>query len=389
VKLSSEIALRYLRRRSSHLVSRVSWLAIAGVALGVMALVIAMGLLTGYRDQIQTKLLGANAEVVVFPLTPGGILHPEELAARVRRDGNVRLVSPVIYLQGTASSDEAPDGFSAVVKGVDDARAARTCSIGVDLARRLRVKAGDTVVLTVPDASRRGNALSLRREPFRIDRVFRTNFFEYDSEWVFTRREDARNLAELPGSANVLEVRLVSLDRTAESTARIRDLAGDAFTVTDWRSLNGSLFSALTVQKITLFLLIGLIVAVSTFNIVATLVMSVQEKQRDIGVLAAMGAPPRLPSGVFLRLGLLLGGSGLLLGLAAGSAVCLVITKFRLVSFPPEIAQIYFVSFVPFLLRLRDLAAISAFSLAIILIASYFPARRASRLSIAEALRYE
>jgi ABC-type lipoprotein release transport system permease subunit len=102
-----------------------------------------------------------------------------------------------------------------------------------------------------------------------------------------------------------------------------------------------------------------------------------------------MGAPPRLPSGIFLRLGVLLGGTGLALGLAAGAAICFVITKFQLVSFPPEIAEIYFVSFVPFLLRTRDLAAISVFSLAIIFVASYFPARRASRLRIAEALRYE
>ncbi len=389
MKLSSEIALRYLRRRSSRLVSRVSWLAIAGVALGVMALVIAMGLLSGYRDEIQTKLIGANAEIVVFPLTQGGIPRPDELAARVRKDPDVSSVSPVIYLQGTAASEAAPDGANAIVKGVDDSRAVQTCSIGVDLARRLRVKEGDTVVLTVPDASRRGSALLLKRAAFRIDRVFRTNFFEYDSEWVFVRRDDARRLADLPGGANVLEIRIVSLDRTAESTAKIRELAGDSFSVTDWRSLNGSLFAALTVQKITLFLLIGMIVAVSTFNIVATLVMNVQEKQRDMGVLSAMGAPPRLPAGVFLRLGLLLGGSGLVLGLALGSAVCLVITRFRLVSFPPEVARIYFVSFVPFLLRLRDLAAITVFSLAVILAASYFPARRASRLRFGAALRYE
>ncbi len=382
----------------------MSWLAIAGVALGVMALVVAMGLLTGYRDEIQTKLIGANAEIVVFPLTSGGIADPAALAKRVRRDANVVSTAPVVYLQGTAGSEAVPEGSNAIVKGVDRAGAGAVpvsipappapgglpgCSIGYELANKLRVGKGDTVVLTVPDASRRGSALSLRRKAFRVTQVFRTNFYEYDSEWVFVRRKDASLLSGLSSGANVLEVRLASLDRTAESTAKIRELAGDGFTVTDWRSLNGNLFSALTVQKITLFLVIGLIVAVSTFNIVATLVMNVQEKQRDIGVLAAMGAPPRLPSGIFLRLGVLLGGAGVALGLAAGAAICFVITKFHLVSFPPEIAEIYFVSFVPFLLRLRDLAAISGFSLAIILAASYFPARRASRLRIAEALRYE
>ncbi len=405
MNLASEIALRYLRRRSSRLVSRVSWLAIAGVALGVTALVVAMGLLTGYRDEIQAKLIGANAEIVIFPLTPGGIAHPEALADRVRRAPNVVSTAAVIYLQGTAGSEAVPEGSNAIVKGVDRAGAAAAvsvsspaapspgelpgCSVGYELANKLRVGKGETVVLTVPDASRRGSALSLRRKAFRVTQVFRTNFYEYDAEWVFVRREDASLLSGLSSGANVLEVRLDSLDRTAESTVKIRELAGDEFTVTDWRSLNGNLFSALTVQKITLFLVIGLIVAVSTFNIVATLVMNVQEKQRDIGVLSAMGAPPRLPSGIFLRLGVLLGGAGVVLGLAAGATICFVITKFRLVSFPPEIAEIYFVSFVPFLLRVRDLAAISVFSFAIIFAASYFPARRASRLRIAEALRYE
>lgn len=372
-----------------------------------MALVIAMGLLTGYRDEIQSKLIGANAEVVVFPLTSGGIPNPPALAARVRRDPNVKSISPVIYLQGTAGSEAVPEGANAVVKGIDPASAPSGgagaiaspappsegelpgCAIGFDLANRLRVRTGDTIVLTVPDASRRGSAFSLLRRAFRVAQVFRTNFYEYDSEWVFVRREDAALLSGLSNGANVLEVRLLSLAKTSESTAKIRELAGEGFTVTDWRSLNGNLFAALTIQKITLFLLIGLIVAVSTFNIVATLVMNVQEKQRDIGVLSAMGAPPRLPSRIFLRLGLMLGGAGIAIGLAAGALVCLAITKFHLVSFPPEIAEIYFVSFVPFVLRPRDLAAISFFSLAVVFLASYFPARRASRLRIAEALRYE
>jgi lipoprotein-releasing system permease protein len=117
--------------------------------------------------------------------------------------------------------------------------------------------------------------------------------------------------------------------------------------------------------------------------------MNVQEKKRDIGVLSALGAPPRLASAAFLRLGMLLGGSGVALGLAAGTVVCAVLTRFRLVRFPPDVAEIYFVSFVPFEVRLRDVATIAAFSLAVILLAAWFPARRAARIEVAEALRYE
>jgi lipoprotein-releasing system permease protein len=412
LRLASEIALRYFRRRSSRLVSRVSALAIAGVALGVMALVIAMGLLTGYRDEIQSKLIGANADVVIFPLTAAGIEHPDQIEKPLHRFRRVRAVSSVIYWQGTAASENRPDGTSAVVKGIDPAQERAVapvgrvleegdrlfavgadgrpgCAIGADLAARLSLHPGDTVVLTVPDASRRGVALTLRRRPFRVSEIFRTNFFEYDSEWIFVSRDAARSLGRLAAPANVVEVKLDSIDRTAEATGEIRRIVGEGYSVTDWRTLNGSLFSALTIQKITLFLVIGLIVAVSTFNIVATLVMSVQEKKRDIGVFSAIGASPRLASRVFLRLGVLLGGSGVVVGLAAGTAVCAILTRYRLVHFPPDVAEIYFVSFVPFEVRARDLAVIAVFSLAVIAAASFFPARRAARLNIADALRYE
>lgn len=410
--LARELAVRYFRRRSSRLVSRVSALAIGGIALGVTALVIAMGLMTGYRDEIQSKLIGANADVVIFPLVSSGIERPEALAAKLRAVSRVRAVAPVIYWQGTAASEARPDGTNAVVKGIDPEAERRVapvgrlldagsrlfaagpdatpgCAIGADLAARLRVAAGDRVVLTVPDASRRGAAFALRRRPFHVSEVFRTNFYEYDSEWIFVARADAEALARFAAPANVLEVKLDTIERTPEAAAAIREAVGDEYSVTDWRSLNGSLFSALAVQKVTLFLVIGLIVAVSTFNIVATLVMSVQERRRDIGVLSAIGAPPRLASGTFLRLGMLLGGSGVAIGIGAGALACGALTRFRLIRFPPDVAEIYFVSFVPFSVRLVDLAAIAAFALAVIAAAAWFPARRAARIDVVEALRYE
>jgi ABC-type lipoprotein release transport system permease subunit len=153
--------------------------------------------------------------------------------------------------------------------------------------------------------------------------------------------------------------------------------------------MNRGLFSALRVQQTTLFLVIGLIVAVSTFNVVATLVMTVQEKRRDIGILSSLGAEPRFFSRAFLWLGVLLGSAGILTGVAFGSLICWIVTTFRLLRFPPGVAEIYFVSSIPFRVRPLDLAAIVLFSAAAILLASWVPARRAARVDIAEALRYE
>ena len=409
--LALDVAVRYLKSRPSRLVSSVSLLSIAGIALGVAALVVAMGLLSGYREEIRDKLIGANAEVVLFPMTSGGDADPAAVEARVRRVPRVRAVAPVIYQTGVAASAGTPDGVDAVLKGIDpaaergvseldaylpDAGGALTrasdgrpagVAIGHELARVLDVHAGDPITLSVADAA--GGGIAPRIGRFTVSRIFRTNFSEYDTEWVFMDREELRRLSRMPGAANVIEIRLDTTRDTEGATAAIAAAAGNAYSVSDWRSMNGGLFSALAIQQTTLFLVIGLIVAVSTFNIVATLVMTVQEKRRDIGVLTALGAERGFFRRVFLALGVLLGGAGVLAGVAFGVLVCWTMTRFRLLSFPPGVAEIYFVSYIPFLVRAKDLAAIVGFSALAIFVACLAPAWRASRVDIAEALRYE
>ena len=413
--LSLEVALGYLRSRPSKLVSSVSLLSIGGIALGVAALVVAMGLLSGYRSEIQGKLIGANAEVVVFPLSlpSGGYPDIRPLQARLTQIPRVKAVAAVIYQSGVASSEATPDGTDAVLKGVDpaperavsqmdaylpDAERVLTpgspgqppgVAIGVELARRLDAREGDTIALSVPDRATGATRFAPRTGRFRIGRVFKTNFAEYDAEWVFLHREALRRLCRLDAEADVVEIKLDTIRDTDGATRAIEKVAGPGFAITDWRRMNSGLFSALSIQQTTLFLVIGLIVAVSTFNVVSTLVMTVQEKKRDIGVLSALGAEPRFFSRVFLMLGALLGGTGVAAGIVFGWLICRAATVFRLLSFPPGVAEIYFVSFIPFLVRAVDLAAIVGFSALAILLASWVPARRASHINIAEALRYE
>jgi lipoprotein-releasing system permease protein len=413
MSLELELALAYLRSRPSRLVSAVSLLAIGGIALGVAALVVAMGLLSGYKTEIREKLIGANAEVVVYPLTT---VRPEEVEALRRRlagVARVRATAPVIYQSGLAGSAATPDGADAILKGIDPAAEAEVspqmraylpdavaalsatpggtpgAALGAELARRLDVREGDPITLSVPDASGGQPRFVPRTGRFRVGRIFRTNFAEYDSEWVFCDREALRELSRTPGGANVIEVKLdTTRDREAAEGA-IRAAAGGRYSVADTLSMNSSLFKALNLQQFILFLVIGLIVGVSTFNVVATLVMTVQEKKRDIGVLSSLGAEPRFFSRAFLWLGALLGAAGLLAGVAFGSLVCWVSTAFRLLHFPPGVAEIYFVSYIPFRVRLGDLAWIVACSAAVVLIVSWLAARGAARVDIAEALRYE
>ncbi len=191
-------------------------------------------------------------------------------------------------------------------------------AIGHELARKLDAREGDVILLSVADGSGEAARLAPRSGRFRVGRIFRTNFAEYDSEWIFMDREALRRLARLPGQANVVEVSLDDIRATEKAAAAIGAAAGNGYSVSDWRSMNGGLFSALAIQQTTLFLVIGLIVAVSTFNIVATLVMTVQEKKRDIGVLTALGAEAGFFSRVFLSLGAFLGGTGVVVGVLFG-----------------------------------------------------------------------
>src|SRR6266542_254417 len=177
---SLEVALGYLRSRPSKLVSSVSLLSIGGIALGVAALVVAMGLLSGYRSEIQGKLIGANAEVVVFPLSlpSGGYPDIRPLQARLTQIPRVKAVAAVIY------------------------------QTGVELARRLDAREGDTIALSVPDRATGAARFAPRTGRFRIGRVFKTNFAEYDAEWVFLHREALRRLCRLEAEADVVEIKL-------------------------------------------------------------------------------------------------------------------------------------------------------------------------------------
>ncbi|HEY7862446.1 MAG TPA: FtsX-like permease family protein [Thermoanaerobaculia bacterium] len=418
MSLALEIALRYLRARPSRLISSVSLLAIGGIAVGVAALVVAMGLLSGYRHEIREKLIGSNAEVVVFLFSRAETERASEdrvaaIAGKLARVPGVRAVAPVVYQTGIVSSAASPGGVDGTLKGVDpileksvsqiesflpgaETLLARGgpgqppgCAIGEAMARRLDVREGGEIVLAVADQAPGGSRFAPRVGSCRVTRVFRTNFYEYDSEWVFLDREALRRLSRLTLPANVLEISLHTREDVGSVSGAVADAAGPGTSVTDWRAMNSGLFSALAIQQTTLFLVIGLIVAVSTFNVVSTLVMTVQEKKRDIGVLSAMGAEPGLISRVFLAFGGLLGGAGVILGMLLGIVVCWAATEFRLLSFPPGVAEIYFISFLPFLVRPLEVAAIVAFSAAAILAASWLAARRAARVDIAEALRYE
>ncbi|MFN7943276.1 MAG: FtsX-like permease family protein [Thermoanaerobaculia bacterium] len=395
--LAWTLAWRMLSGRRSRLLDSTARAALAAVALGVTALGIAMALMTGYRGEIERKLVAGNAAVIVYPLARGE-QGAAAVRARIAALPGVTRVEPVLYGQGvlSAAGREAEvtlrgaEPGAGPLSGTADALAVDAGGLagvvlGDDLARELAVAAGDRVRLAAFGLVDGRPRFSYRT--LRVAGLFHIGFSEFDRAWAVLDRGVVRALAgEVPLSFEVALADPSLSDAVAED---LRVRLGADFLITDWKSMNHQLFAALALQQWVLFFLIGLIVVVSTFNVASTLMVLVRERMRDLGVLAALGYRPGQMRRVFLLYGAALGAAGTAAGLAAAVAVSWILTRFEIIHFGPEVAAIYLLRSVPFHLAGRDAAAIAAFALVVVLLACWLPARRAARIDPAAALRYE
>lgn len=410
MNLPAFLARRLLGGRERGLLGTVALLAVFGVALGTAALVVAMGLMSGYRNDLAEKLAGTNAEVLAIP---DALRGEDELRPVLSRLPGVVAVARTAFAPGLLLSRDVPEGVDVLVKGLEVPSGLKTTRLlgrageaarrlvrpapgepvpvllGAGLARRLSAEAGTTVVLETATADLSKGIAPPRRTALLVTGVVETGFSEVDDGWAVVPLASFPSLAPPDARQGIWEMKVERPSESDVTVAAAHAALGPSATVLDWKALNRDLFEALAIQQVLLFVVLVLVVAVAAGTIVSTLTVLLAAKTRQVGVLSALGAVPSLIGRTFRLAGLIVGGSGILLGAAFGLLVCFVLTRFRLVRFPPEIARVYYLDWMPFRPEPLHVAAIVGAGLVLVLLASWRPARRAGRLDVSEALRYE
>jgi len=405
-----KVAIRYLTaRRKQAFISVISAISVLGVVVGVMALMVALGLMTGLQRGIRTMILGATSHLGVYRSGGDGVEDYDRVVEAVRTLPGVLGSAPAVYGKGLLSSPAGtPDvvtikgivprlertvtDIAAQIEGGSLDALAKTGDgpapilLGRDLAMKLAVDVGDIVTVLSPEGRLSPVGVIPRATRFQVAGTVRTGLFEFDSEWAYIPLASAQRLFGQEGRASLVEVRLEDIYAVRAAAEAILGRLGDGYLTNDWIQLNQSLFSALWLEKMAIGITIGLIVAVAALNIIATLILMVMEKHKDIGILVSMGASRGAIMRIFMLQGTLIGGAGTLAGALLGWGACRVLDRYKLIQVP---ADVYQISYVPFTLLPSDAAVVVAGALLVCFLATLHPARGAAKLDPAEALRYE
>lgn len=403
------VARRYLfSKRKQAFIYVISLMSVLGVALGVAALVIVLGVYNGLTTDMREKILGANAHGMVLSTLPDGFALDPGVMDRVLATPGVTGATPFIYSEVMLSAGTGVKGL--ILRGIDPVQAPKVLSmlqtikrgsvedlarvdtppgiiLGEELTKRLGLALGSRINLLSPSGQRSTSGFQPRIRPFVVVGIFKTGMYEYDSSLAFLSLDASRDLLGMPKDyLSGIEITVADLFKADEVTAALNSTIGHRFYARSWMDMNANLFAALKLEKIGMFILLAMVVLIGSFSIVATLVMLVMEKTRDIAVMMSMGATRGMIRRIFMYQGVIIGLVGTLLGYALGLGVGFLLKKYQFIKLPENV---YTLDHLPIIITVSDVLIIGAAAMILCFLSTLYPARQASRLKPAEALRYE
>jgi len=403
------IAKRYLAaKRKQAFISVINFVSILGITIGVMALIIALALITGFQEDIQDKILGITSHIIVSGYPGEEIKDYPQLVSKISELEGLKSISPVAYRTVLISGPSRNSG--AVLKGIDFVSEKKYSSwlrklesgeipstgtkregilLGHEMAFSIGAGIGD--VVTVLTASPRLSPIGFfpKSKRFVVKGIFNTGLYEFDTSTALISLEAAQKFFGLENRISNLQIKIENIFQAQKMAEQIKNILPPVVYVTTWMELNKSLFSALKLEKKVLFLTIALIVFVAALNIVASLILMVMEKTRDIGVLKAMGATSQNIKKIFFLQGAMIGMIGTASGVSLGLIWCWLANTFKLIKIPVELRELYQLSFIPFHIKPVDLMMIIGITLLISFLSTLFPSHRASKIDPVIALKYE
>lgn len=407
------VGLRYTRaKRRNHFISFISLTSMLGIALGVTALITVLSVMNGFETELRQRILGMTSHATISGYA-GPMNNWRELSEISDRHARVIGTAPYIQKEGMLIAGQQVNG--SLIRGVLPQEEPKVSEVtkkiivgqleglvagefnvilGIDLARILGVMVGDKVTLVTPSANVTPAGVMPRLKRFTVSGIFEVGMYEYDSALALIHLDDARKLFRMGDGVSGVRLKLDDLFQAPTVSRELAESIPGIYLVRDWTKHHANFFRAIKTEKTVMFVILLLIVAVAAFNIVSTLVMVVTDKTTDIAILRTLGATPRNIMGIFMVQGTVIGFIGTLLGLVGGVSLALnvetivpAIENLLGAEFMP--ADVYYISDLPSELHWDDVITITMVSFAISIIATLYPAWRASRTQPAESLRYE